>query len=268
MASVEGTETKMYLNETLANNLRRVRVSVLAKGWDYVAVVSGLPGVGKSTLAQQIAHFLDPTFNVDRICFTGKEFRQKTATGTKGQAFILDESFADFNTSLSKDPEFMATINHLQLIRQNNLFLILVLPDFFSLTKNVAIFRSSHLFVPYSEDYEHGKVAIFDREAKRLLYIKGKQFCNYQAWAPNFRTMFNNDWYIDRVEYDKRKRQHLLDQSKKIDKVPKYMIFCGILIYYIVEKLKISFVEVERQTNIPDSTQKRWYELGKERMER
>jgi hypothetical protein len=264
---VEGSDKDFYFNDTLAANAQRVKVSVLSKGWDYVAVVSGLPGSGKSTFAQQYAYFLDKTFNVDRICFTGKEFREKTAKGVKGQAFILDESFADFNTSLSKDPEFIATINHLQLIRQNNLFLILVLPDYFSLTKNVAIFRSSHLFVPYSEDYDHGKIAVFDREAKRMLYIKGKQFCNYQAWSPNFRTYFNNEWYIDKEEYDKRKRQHLLDQSKNLEKGDKRLNTIYKCVYFIIKNKVCSETELAEFLGVKQNTVSVWFSHGKELME-
>src|SRR3990167_2523310 len=211
---IQGYEKQLYIADAIADNLKRTKVAVLTKGWDYVCIISGLPGVGKSTFAQALAKYLDPSFESWQICFTGSEFRNKTINGTKGQAFVPDESFADINTPLSKGPEFIATVNHLQLIRQKNLFLILILPDFFSLSKNVAIFRASHLFVPYSEDYNHGDVAIFDRETKRELYIKGKQFCNYQAALPNFRTDFQVSWFVDKEDYDKRKKEHLLTQSK------------------------------------------------------
>ena len=141
---VPGYLREMYIADAIANNMERVKKSVLKQGWDYMCIVSGLPGVGKSAFAQALAKFLDPNFTSKQITFTGKEFREKTTDGTLGQAFILDESFADMNSTLYKDPEFVATINHMQLIRQKGLFLIIVLPDFFSLSKNIAIFRASH----------------------------------------------------------------------------------------------------------------------------
>jgi adenylate kinase family enzyme len=264
--NVEGYEGDLYIHEALAPNLQRVKVSVLTKGWDYVAVVSGLPGVGKSTFAQQLAKFLDPNFESWQICFTAKEFRDKTSHGKKGQTFILDESFADMNTSLHKDPEFIATINHLQLIRQRNLFLILVLPDFFSLSKNIAIFRASHLFVAYSEDYSHGDVAVFDREAKRELYIKGKQFINYQAHPPNFRITFNKRWFCDEEDYIKRKDEHLKQMAKPQEKAQKVAIFRDKLAALFIKTTKMQQKELARMVLAPESTVSDWVTRGNQRM--
>ena len=110
--AVPGYEKKLYIADPIYNNLQKSKNAVLNKGWDYVCIVSGIPGVGKSTFAQALAKFFDPKFESKQICFTAQEFKDKTSNGNKGQAFILDESFADMNTSLTKDPEFVATINH------------------------------------------------------------------------------------------------------------------------------------------------------------
>lgn len=259
---VEGYEKKLYIADTLAMNLERVKHSVLKGGWDYVCVVSGLPGVGKSTFAQALAKFLDPTFNVDRICFTGREFRDKTVQGSIGQAYVLDESFADMNTSLSKDPDFIATVNHMQLIRQKNLFIILVLPDFFSLSKNIAIFRASHLFIPYSVDYTHGDVAVFDRETKRELYIKGKQFLNYQAVQPNFRTDFQMGWFVDEEIYKQRKEQHLIEQSKVKEKGAKASNQRNLLCYLLHKETKMTLKQIATAVYSTEDAVKQWHSEG------
>ena len=261
----DGKKHKLYVADTIAENLQRSKVAVLTKGWDYVCIVSGLPGVGKSTFAQSIAKFFDSKFESCQICFTAKEFREKTALGKKGQAFILDESFADLNTSLSKDPEFIATINHLQLIRQKNLFLILVLPDFFSLSKNIAIFRANHLFVPYSEDYSHGDVAVFDREAKRELYIKGKQFLNYQAYPPNFRCDYQKSWFVDEQDYLKRKEQHLIEQAKVKEKGVKASHLRDLVTYVLKLKTKVSNKVISEWLHQGETTVDGWVNRGKER---
>ena len=235
----------------------------LANKYDARICIDGVTGVGKSTFAQAIAKFLDPNFESWQICFTGKEFREKTSNGKKGQAFMLDESFADMNTSLSKDPDFIATMNHMQLIRQKNLFLILVLPDFFSLSKNLAIFRSRHLFVPYSQSYSRGDVAVFDREAKRDLYIKGKKFCNYQASQPNFRTDFHTNWLIDEAEYLKRKDQHLKDQSKPVENEDKAGVNRDIVAACWHINGNITEKDMAKHLNKPVRTVERWVQHGK-----
>jgi hypothetical protein len=261
----KGEEVSLFIHDDVKNNFEIVKKAVKFKGWDNVIVISGLPGVGKSTIAQQICKFLDPTFNVDRVSFKARDFRDSTSHGEDGQAFMLDESFADMNTSLSKDPEFIATINHLQLIRQKHLFLVLVLPDFFSLHKNIAIFRSSFLFVVYSEDFERGTYAVFDREAKRDLYIKGKQFINYQAQEPNFYANYYEHWFIDKQEYDRRKEEHLREQAKVKEKGDKAGHQRDILAYLWKRDTKQTNKEIAEVLDMVEETVTKWVQRGEER---
>jgi adenylate kinase family enzyme len=264
---VPGYEKKLYIADPIHANLQKSKIAVLKKGWDYVCIVSGIPGVGKSTFAQALAKYLDPDFESKQICFTAKEFKDKTSVGEKGQAFILDESFADMNSNLSRSPEFIALVNHLQLIRQRNLFIILVLPDFFSLAKNIAIFRSNHLFVPYSVDYARGDVAVFDREAKRELYIKGKIFINYQASPPNFRTDYQGDWFCDLEDYLARKTKHLQELAQVKEKGAKAGHQRDILAALLHEKYKSHITELCGLVRASDSTVYGWIERGKVRID-
>lgn len=218
-----GERVESYLDENLVKNLDEVKDSVLNKGWDYVAIVAGIVGVGKSTFAQKICKYLDPTFNAkDRICFTGSGkdgLVERTAHAKLGQAYMLDESFADLNTKVSKGSDFVKIMNHLQLIRQKGLYLILCLPNFFDLSKGIAVFRTSHLFVIYHDGFNRGYFAAFGRDKKRELYVKGNKFIDYNIVKPNFRGRFTKEWLADQDLYDKLKLQHLQDQAKEPVKV-------------------------------------------------
>lgn len=238
------TKGDLYIDENLKKNLDNVKDSVYNKKWDYFVVIAGIPRVGKSTFAQQIASYLDPTFNIDRFCFTAREYIEKSSKLTKGQAIILDESFADLNTNLSRSPEFVALINHMQVIGQNNLFHILVLPDFFSLAKNVALFRASHLFVIYAVDYNRGRFAAFGRENKSKLYEDGKRYTNYQAVEPNFRGRFVSKWLVDEEEYNKRKKKHQMEQAKTPIKIHRWVKQRNKLIRYMINELKFTQTKV------------------------
>ncbi|GAG75148.1 unnamed protein product [marine sediment metagenome] len=46
----------------------------LKKGLDHFIILSGKEGYGKSTLAFQIASWIDPSFNVSMICYDAKSF--------------------------------------------------------------------------------------------------------------------------------------------------------------------------------------------------
>jgi len=227
MVVVESGEESFYLDANIKKNLDVVQNSVLHYDFDYIGVVSGICGVGKSTLAQQICKYLDPTFNTkERVCFTGlgeNGLIQRTSSALKGQAFMLDESFESLNTKVGMSAEFVRIVNHLQLIRQRGLFIILCLPNFFDLSKGIAIFRSSHLFVVYTKDsYKRGYFAAYGRNEKKLLYVLGQKFMNYHATKPNFRGRFVKKWVVDRKLYDKLKSEHLIEQGKKkVEKVYK-----------------------------------------------
>ena len=176
------------MNVLLHQELSEVKKVVNNNDFDYVALFCGLPGMGKSTLAQSVAKFLDPNFTIDNICMTADEFVEKTTTLPKHSAVILDESFASLNSRVATSRDFLRILNHLQIIRQRNLFVMLCLPNFFDLGKPISIYRSQHLFVVYGSEYgKRGDFAAFGRDKKRNLYIKGIKFLNYHAEKPNFR---------------------------------------------------------------------------------
>ena len=244
MVVVDIAQGQLYIDENLKKNLDSVKDSVVSKNWDYFAVIAGIPRSGKSTLAQQMACYLDPTFNVDRICFTAQEYIDKSSLLKQGQAIILDESFADLNTNLSRSPEFTKLINHMQTIGQNNLYHIFVLPDFFSLSQTVAIFRTSHLFVVYAVDYNRGRFAAFSREKKAELYEDGKRYRNYQAVEPNFRGRFTGKWFVDEEIYKQKKRKHQEEQAKVKVRVPKHVLQRNKLIRFLAEEKKMTHAQI------------------------
>ena len=219
----DGKVIMSYIDENLKKNLDKIKYSVLHRSWDYVCVISGIPGVGKSTLGQVIAKYLDPTFTTkNNFCLTGdgkNGLIERTIKSKLVQAYILDESFESLNTRVTRSPEFIRILNHLQLIRQKGLFIILILPDFFSLSKNIAIFRASHLFSVYHDKYQRGYFAAFGRPEKRMLYIKGNKYIDYNCVPPNFRGRYVQKWVADQKLYDKLKLNHLYEQNKRKEKL-------------------------------------------------
>ena len=216
----KGEPCEFYMNIKLHEELQNVKKVVNNKDFDYVSLVCGLPGQGKSTLAQSMAKFLDPNFTLDNIAMTADEFIEKTTNLPKHSAVILDESFAGLNSRVATSKEFLKILNHIQLIRQRNLFIFLCLPNFFDLGKPIAIFRSHHLFVVYGSVFgERGEFAAYGRNNKRQLYVKGIKYINYHAHGPNFRGKFYQQKAIDEKEYDKKKYAHLQAENKKLDNV-------------------------------------------------
>lgn len=189
------------------------------KNWDYVGVICGLSGAGKSTMARNtVAKYCCPWFSDKYTAMTDKHFIHITKNCKPNSSVILDESFASMNTKLTFSPEYLRVVNHLQIIRQKNLFIFLCLPNFFDLGKGMAIFRSSHLFVTYAqEDGARGYFLAFGREEKRKLYVKGMKFMDYYAEEPNFKGRFyKNAGVNDEEHYVKMKMDNLLEKDRKV----------------------------------------------------
>jgi len=207
----------VYMDGYLNKNLTEIKASVLAKDFDYVCIISGRVGKGKSTFSQQLAKFFDKDFDESRICFSADEFIETTSNCPKHSAVILDESFEPLNTKISMSPAFLKIQNHLNIIRQRNLFIILVLPSFFDLHKSIALYRSWNLFHVYGEGFEgRGRFVAFSPENKRMLYIRGSKYNNYNAWRGNFHGKFTAKHVIDWKKYEKKKIEHLKAQGENI----------------------------------------------------
>lgn len=242
-----GSKVLFSIEQYLADNLDRI-IKRNSKGWDHVAIITGLPGVGKSTFARYLARYLDETFNEDRVYFDAAPMIEGMNNSENKKSFVLDESFKDFSSKASMKQEYADLINHLQLLRQKQHYIFLILPDFFSLSKHLALFRSSFLYVVYEDSQGDRCFAVFDREKKKELYILGKQFMNYNAVQPNFRGNFpikcRSGEIVDEELYEKRKREHLLSQGKQEKRGGIAKDMRDKLIVYMFSEMKIPAAKI------------------------
>ncbi len=205
-----GRDCEFYLDGYLQKNLDEIKGVVTTKNFDSVFIIAGRPGLGKSNFAITCAKYCCPWFDKSYIVGTTEEFKTLTTNCPKNSSVILDESFAGLNSKISNSFEFLEITNHIQKIRQKNLFIFLCLPDFFDLNKGIAIYRSNILFVVYGHEFgTRGFFQCYDWEKKKSLYINGKKFLNYNCIVPNFRGRFTKQQAIDDVEYEQWKLEHL-----------------------------------------------------------
>jgi ABC-type antimicrobial peptide transport system ATPase subunit len=117
---------ELWIAPIVKEQLDIVKKRVLTKDRDWVLVIDGEEGVGKSVLAQQIAKHLDPNFGIDNIVFNSDEFLKKVKdVKTKpGTAIILDEAFAAANNRASLSEVNRSMIGVATEMRQKNLFII------------------------------------------------------------------------------------------------------------------------------------------------
>lgn len=180
---------KYYMDGYLSNNLTEIK-RIIKKDWDFLFVVDGMEGGGKSTLAIQAALFLDPTFCMDRIVFDAEEFERAVLKAGKYQAIVYDEAITGLYSREAMQYINTALTKLLAQIRQKNLFIFILIPSFYDIDKYVAMWRSRGLFHIYTKNFERGYFAFFDYEKKKDLYIVGKKYYNYKVERPSFRGRY------------------------------------------------------------------------------
>lgn len=208
------------------------------KDWDMCFIYSGPEGAGKSTMCFQDAKYLDPTFNIDRICFKPQDFEDKIKKENflkKGNALVLDEGFV-LNARASMTEINRKFLSVLAECRQKNLFLFIVLPNFFDLDRNLALWRSRGLFYVYHDRMERGYFKYFSYEKKKKLYIAGKKFFNYSAVRHDFIGRFPKYMVVDATDYKGRKLQAFHEKQQEKEIMNKWMVVSALLVKLLIQE--------------------------------
>lgn len=206
----QSKERELWVAPIVQEQLNIVKKRVLTKDRDWVCVVDGEEGAGKSVLAQQIAKFLDPNFTLNNIVFTSDDFLKiiKDPKTKKGTAIVLDEAFAAANSRSSLTEVNRAMIGVATEMRQKNLFVIFCIPSFFDLDKYFALWRCRALFHVYFTNEEDRRYVIFSKDQKKMLYLLGKKTYSYQKPHSNFPPFaFSNFYTVDEEEYRAKKAE-------------------------------------------------------------
>jgi hypothetical protein len=153
------------------------------KDEDYLIALDGAERSGKSTLALQLAKYVDPTMNLDRVVFTPEEFRDAIFKAGKGQAIVYDEAFNGLSSRASLSGVNKVLVSLMMQMGQKNLFVIIVLPTFFLLDKYVAIWRAKRLIHVYKSKKtgKRGFFRVYNSKKKKMLYLYGKQTYSYDV---------------------------------------------------------------------------------------
>lgn len=109
-----------------------IRKRLLEKNQNWLCAVCGETGSGKSYAALKIAESIDPSFSIDRVVFTVKEFMElvtdKRIKG--GQAIIFDEAGVEIGARDWYSQRNKAINYVLQTFRHQNLAVIFTTPSF------------------------------------------------------------------------------------------------------------------------------------------
>ena len=169
-------------------------------------------GTGKSTFAQHTAeaitemvnkhhgHTMDKPLELTarNIVFRPKDLIKRSFELPKYSTIILDEwEDAHYWSELG-----MTLREFFRKCRQLNLFIIIIIPNYFQLTPSYALNRSVFAVdVKFAGDFERGFFDFYNFRGKKELYLKGKRTQNYGVQRPNFSGRFVMGYSVGEKQY-------------------------------------------------------------------
>lgn len=194
--------------------------------WDFVNLVVGEPGDGKTTFTLLTSYYLDPNITIDQWAYSSEQFKEIINKDLPpGSCIVWDESdelAENWNSNV------VLTITRLmKRIRSKRYIIWLITPTFFDMRKFFVIFRTKALFDVYASperDKEtrkfkanRGRVRFFGKEKKRLLYFKGVKEWNMKAILPDFYDSFGDvpsNYPIDLEALGRKKDEATVDLAE------------------------------------------------------
>jgi len=179
-------------------------------------------GAGKSNFMQQIAeaytelinqyHGKDIEFKKENIIFNPEDLMERAFQVPKYSCLILDE----WEDSHYWSKLGMTLRKFFRKCRQLNLFIIIIIPNFFQLPMSYAVSRSIFAIdVRFEGEFQRGYFRFYNFNRKKNLYIKGKKTQNYGVVKSNFFGRFTKGYAIPDAEYREMKRRDMEESDKK-----------------------------------------------------
>jgi hypothetical protein len=185
---------------------------------DRVYITDGRERAGKSLFTLQQAKYLDPTFDISRVCFTPEEFLFQIRNAPAGSAIVFDEAFRGLSSKASQSKVNKTIVQAMMEMGQKNLIVFIVLPTFFLLEMYAAVLRANVLFHIYKDRSGRRRFRIYNYKKKSWLYKVGKKK-GFDYSFPRISRRHTGRFYgvfpIDEKSYRKKK----LDSLKGFEQI-------------------------------------------------
>lgn len=183
MVKVKIGECDLYVDGNLKGNLDFYKKRV-NHNFDFVGLVIGDEGTGKTELTEQLALYYDPEFNLDKYVYSIEQFDAAVDSAAPYSCILWDESDEIDSSNMRKI--LVAIKRKFKRIRSKNLFIWLVTPTFFDLNKYFVMHRVQCLVRVYAKGVTRGSFMFYTKRKLQLLYIKGYKEWNLNAVKSDF----------------------------------------------------------------------------------
>lgn len=223
---------------------------------------------GKSTFLQQMGeawnwlmeqkHGIKLDLNMRNIVFKTEDLIKRSFELPRYSFMILDENDEIDEHYFSKLAKELRRF--FKKCGQLNLFIMLVVPNFFQLRPSYAIGRTNFLIdVKFKGKFERGFFDFYSFQKKKKLYIEGKKTQNYNCVSPDFEGRFFGGYVVDKNYYMHVKRKDLEESEEKpFDPKQQRREIFREMYENLVKTKKITMKELHNAFGIVSDTAYRW----------
>jgi len=206
------TQLNKKLGPKIRSNLDIVKKEYLKQDLDFIQVISGEEGFGKSTLAWLCCKYIDATFNAERIAYNANEFKTLLNDCKPESAILLDEGewLLYSRSAMTKGNVEITKI--LQAIRLKRFFITICIPSFRRIDEHIRTDRASGLMIIPCR----GRVAGYGKKKLRRAY-PDRRTKRWKIPGKPFRESFGKVSGPEWEDYLKRKRKFVSDILKTQD---------------------------------------------------
>ena len=226
MIKIPCKDSFFWMDGILKANLDSAK-TLIKEDWDFLYVIDGEVGCGKSVFAQQMAYYVsDGKFKIEQVCFSAGQFREAVLNAEKYEAIVFDEAFRGLSGRSSLSQTNKHIVELLNEIRQKNLFIFIVLPSMWDLDKYVTQHRCSGIFHVYylprkkpdgSYTRDRGHVRFYKKD--KITYLIGNSRIRYiYPKETSFKITFRDFYTLDEKSYKKKKSNALQRKDESSDK--------------------------------------------------
>lgn len=243
-----------YLDGILKDNLDTTKREVIKKDYDAHIIFDGQERMGKTTMAGQVAMYLNPNMSIDNVAFNIFEYIQYYEKAKKGDCIMFDETMAYLGARNSLSWFNRLLIKVFSEMGSKNLFSIICIPSFFELDKYPAIHRSILLFHIHKRSFFWA----YNYNRKKLLYLNGKRFYSYANPSPNWTGRFVKYFVFDKQAYELKKQKGISNFNQLKNNELQLMTQRDALICYTFEN---KLLNMDKLTKITGLTSRRIYKI-------
>jgi hypothetical protein len=233
----------------LKANLDFVKTDVRRRNYDSFILVVGREGYGKSTIAMQMALYLDPTFTVDRVVFTAEQFMDAVKSAGKYQAIVFDETMGFLSSRGAMSKFNRDLIKIMSEMRSKNLYVFLCIPSLFIMDWYPAEHRSTGMIYVY----KRGCFGCYTYDRKKQCYVEGKKTRSYSV-SPNFIARYSKAFPIDKDVYEKKKQEAINSWNTVKDDEKKYKGKLEKLCSYLLMNNTMSILDLASVSGVKEES--------------